>query len=78
MSSEKVQLQINNSGAWKTIARFDAGDPGALYYARQGAVRISVVDRSARWRIATQDALPIVLETYDPARGWQAAAKRPQ
>lgn len=76
--THSVQLQINNSGAWKTIVRFDAGDEGATHYARQAVERLALVDGkgAGRWRIATLDALPVVLEDFEAGRGWRATEWR--
>lgn len=72
-----VQLQINNSGAWKTIARFDADDEAAWHYARTGVSRIALTDASAtNWRIATVAPLPKVLEVFSMSRGWRAKEAR--
>ncbi|MFM9902109.1 MAG: hypothetical protein ACKVOT_13945, partial [Polaromonas sp.] len=56
-----VQLQANNSGAWKTIARFDAGDVEADRRIKIGAILIRQADSTVTFRIATVEALPSVL-----------------
>ena len=56
-----VQLQLNNSGSWKTIVRFDAADDAVSDQVVQAAVQLQTVDSSAIFRIATCDALPQVL-----------------
>lgn len=66
-----VQLQVNNSGAWKNVARvrWRAAD---MYFVREGVENIAAADGGhSRWRIATVDAIPRVLQRFDVANGWQ-------
>jgi hypothetical protein len=56
-----VQLQLNNSGAWKTIVRFDASDEKKSDMAMGSAAALQAVDGSARFRITTRDSLPTTL-----------------
>lgn len=67
-----VQLQINNSGAWKTVAKFDAGDERAGDDAQKAVELLGQVDsgNKAVWRIATDEALPCVLLRWSLATGW--------
>lgn len=60
-----VQLQFNNSGAWKTVARFDASDEPAVTEAQTGALYLYSADRRTKWRIATVDRHPVVLRQMD-------------
>lgn len=60
-ANKPVQLQLNNSGAWKTIARFDADDAAAGDCAQKGALLIFAADSNSKFRIATAEALPSVL-----------------
>lgn len=76
-----VTLQINNSGAWKTIARFDAGDDEATDKARAAGQLLGELGGDKRGgialRIATDEGLPQVLVRWDAQRGWwEVAADR--
>lgn len=69
-----VQLQINNSGAWKTIARFDASDDESADKARAAGQLLGELGGGPRTtlRIATDEAMPCVLVRWDGERGWWA------
>ena len=69
-----VQLQINNSGAWKTIARFDAQDDDSADKARAIGQLLGELGGGHRTtlRIATDEAMPCVLVRWDGERGWWA------
>lgn len=56
-----VQLQLNNSGAWKTVVRFDAGDDGWAQQVQHAAQQLWEVDQRTSWRIATDERNPVVL-----------------
>jgi hypothetical protein len=56
-----VQLQVNNSGAWKTVMRFDAGDEGLGGAAQRAAQQLWEADQRTSWRIATDERHPVVL-----------------
>lgn len=60
-----VQLQLNNSGAWKTIVKFDAAEDDISDKVVAAAIFLSGIDETARFRIATRDALPEVLIYMD-------------
>ena len=66
-----VTLQINNSGAWKTIARFDAGDEDMGDKARAAGQLLGELS-PCTLRIATDEPMPCVLMRWDSARGWWA------
>lgn len=68
-----VQMQINNSGAWKTIATFDAGDEEAAGKAHAAGQLLGELNPTATLRITTRDALPCVLKRWDAERGWWVA-----
>lgn len=52
-----VQLQVNNTGAWKTICRFSAEDVQAGIHVMDAAHSLQQVDATLKFRIATADAL---------------------
>lgn len=66
MSTKPVRLELNNSGAWKLIARFDAANEeqaGRIMVASDKfafALNAPGMTRCAM-RIATDEPLPIVL-----------------
>ena len=73
--SVPVRLQINNSGSWKTIARFDAHDEAAANKAvMAGQLLGELGDLGPRTtlRIATAEDMPCVMAHWDSAQGWQA------
>lgn len=67
-----VQLQINNSGAWKIIASFDAGDDESADKARAAGQLLGELGGKNRTtlRIATDQAVTQVLARWDTERGW--------
>jgi hypothetical protein len=60
-NQKPVQLQVNNSGAWKTVLRFDAADEVKGDKVQRAALMLAEAVPDLRMRIATTDALPIVL-----------------
>jgi len=72
--SKPVKLELNNSGAWKTVARFDAADEQQADPAMQAAELLQRVNPRQAWRIATDEPLPLVLmRLCDAATGWEPA-----
>jgi len=66
-----VQLQLNNSGSWKTLAKFDADNADACDKARTiGQLLGRLGDARTKLRIATDAVLPIVLLRWDSTNGW--------
>lgn len=68
-----VVLAVNNSGAWKTVIRFDAGDDLASARVQVHAEELGHIDPAITWRIATAEPLPCVLMYWDAERGWRKA-----
>lgn len=60
-----VQLQLNNSGAWKTIVKFDAADDMVSLHVMEAAKMLRSIDGFIKFRIATAEALPSVLMYLD-------------
>lgn len=60
-----VQLQLNNSGAWKTIVKFDAADRHDSDQIMNAALIIQRVDIRNRFRIVTRQMPPAVLMHLD-------------
>jgi hypothetical protein len=67
-----VQLQLNNSGAWKTVVKFDAADQPTSDKVVEAAVALSAIDMSTRFRVATHDGLQQVLLYIDKGE-WRHA-----
>ena len=71
--AKPVQLQVNNTGAWKTIVPFDAADALATGYAQEAATMLKRIDARNQFRIATREGLPVVLMRLDDDLNWSAA-----
>ena len=66
--SQECQLQINISGAWKTVVLFDSGRDQALEKIQQGATLMHQVNAKSSWRIATcEGRSPAVLSHMGPS-----------
>lgn len=50
-------LQVNNSGAWKTVLHFNGADPEEVEGVEHGAEMLHNVNQASRFRIATDDGL---------------------
>lgn len=71
MTTRPVQLQLNNSGAWKTLARFDAGDDDLADKARAAGQLLGELGGArTTLRIATCETLPLALLHWTPRDGW--------
>lgn len=70
-----VRLQLNTSGAWKDILRFDidAVDDQAIQIAAVQLVELAYPHGSASLRIATADAFQTALVRWDAKNGWRTA-----
>lgn len=68
-----VPLQRNNSGAWKTVTRWDAGDDEASDAVHEAVALLGSVDPKGTWRIATDESHPLVLKCWDTKTGWRTA-----
>lgn len=72
-----IALQVNNSGAWKTVARLDAGETATCDSALDAANTLGSCDESGRttWRVITQDGLDDVLLRWCKSEGWKAVTR---
>lgn len=70
-----VKLQINSSGAWRDVLRFDIDehDVEAIQAAAVNLVVLADPDGRTSLRIATADALQTALIRWDAKRGWVEA-----
>lgn len=66
------KLQINQSGAWRDIIRFnlDDVDVEALQVAAANLVNIANPTGKATLRIVTDNGLPATLIHWDAQKGW--------
>ena len=72
VSQKPVQLQVNNSGAWKTVCRFDADDLEACDTVIEAAQNLQAVDAGLKFRIVTRDSLASVLMYFEKGE-WRSA-----
>lgn len=73
-AARPVRLEINNSGAWKIIARFDAGNEDMGDKASAAGQLLGEINPNATFRISTDEAMPHVLMRWDAERGWWIVA----
>jgi len=73
--SRPCKLQINTSGAWRDVLRFDLDevDAEALQVAAANLIIIADPDGRTSLRIATADAFQRALIRWDAAKGWAEA-----
>lgn len=82
MNPKMVRLDLNNSGSWKTIGRFDAADEDHASLVMDAAEQLIVAinngappKRCATLRICIDDYLNQVLARWDAERGHWYDAK---
>lgn len=68
-----VRLELNNSGAWKVITRFDADDDHATNVIQESTYALAKIDTKARWRVCTDAPHPVVLMYCSHDKGWAPA-----
>lgn len=73
--SRPVKLQINTTGAWRDVLRFDLDkvDVEALQLAAQRLVEVADPDGRTSLRIVIADALQAALVRWDAKAGWADA-----
>jgi hypothetical protein len=76
-----VRLELNNSGAWKLLGRFDAADDEQTALVLDAAEELVKTlhnsedpRRCATLRVSIDDSLGTVLLRWDLADGWRDAA----
>lgn len=67
-----VQLQVNNSGAWKTVVSFDAADEAQTRRIERAAEALHQVDSASTFRIVTKEHPKQVLMHLDNQQ-WRVA-----
>ena len=68
--SKPVQLQLNNSGAWKTVASWEATDDSASTKVHEAVELLGQVNEAFTWRITTRADYPVVLKRWAVKTGW--------
>ena len=85
MNAKPCRLELNNSGAWKLLGKFDAGREDTTDAIMNAAAELAQAlndpasGRTAHTslRISTDDLLPITLMRWEPKRPiWVDAATR--
>ncbi|MBK1613354.1 hypothetical protein CKO44_07705 [Rubrivivax gelatinosus] len=77
-----VRLELNNSGSWKCLGRFDAGDQVQTELVLGGAESLVKTlhnggpGKCPTLRVSFDDALGEVLLRWDIHRGWTDAKTR--
>jgi hypothetical protein len=72
-SKKPAKLQVNTSGAWKDVVRFDAADVAATDRVTDAAEALGQVGAGAiTFRLVSDEALPRVLFRWTHAAGWKA------
>lgn len=73
--SRPCKLQINSSGAWRDVLRFDIDsvDVEALQVAAVNLVLLADPKGNTTLRISTADAFQTALIRWDSKRGWADA-----
>lgn len=69
MNTIEHQLQLNNSGAWKTLASWPRDDADKLSNALNAGLMLYYIDARAKFRITTQEAYPRRLRELDNTTG---------
>jgi hypothetical protein len=85
MSHKKpVRLELNNSGSWKVLGRFDAADDdqtALVLDAAEDLVKTLHNGGQAKHcptlRVSIDDVLPDVLLRWDIVNGWRTMAGEP-
>lgn len=69
-----LQLQVNRSGAWKTVLQF-VSLADKLDRVKRATNTLARADSNVRatWRIATMDALPVQLMHWSAKHGWRVS-----
>jgi hypothetical protein len=65
-----VKLQVNNSGAWKDVVRFDAADAVVSGEVMDAAATLGRIG-GVSWRVCTADALQLSLMYWSAEHGWE-------
>lgn len=79
--AKPCRLELNNSGAWKVLGRFDADDDDQTALVLDAAEELiktlhnsEDAKRCPTLRVSMDDSLQAVLLRWDLVRGWRDAA----
>jgi hypothetical protein len=73
-ATRPVKLQVNTSGAWKDVVRFDAGDDAAAAKVMEAAATLGEINAGGvTFRIASDETHPFVLSRWSKTNGWSEA-----
>lgn len=74
--AKPVRLEVNNSGAWKLVLRFDAACEHQADAAMGGAEQLlRAAGGRGAWRISSDESLPLVLMRLESVeQGWRAVS----
>lgn len=70
MSTKPVTLQVNNSGAWKTVIRFDADKDMECAEVLSAAGTLGCIDGRCKFRVVMDNGLQAVLMHWSAKDGW--------
>lgn len=76
-AKKPVKLQLNNSGAWKDVIRFDAADDAVCAQVMEAAEALGQVGK-VTWRVCVDDGSQDVLMHWSAAEGWRARRQEQQ
>ncbi|SDO77566.1 hypothetical protein SAMN05216303_102324 [Rhodoferax sp. OV413] len=68
--TKPVKLQVNDSGSWRNVIRFDAADDAQCVAITEAAATLGRAASRATFRIAMDDALQLPLLHWTREKGW--------
>ena len=76
LAKKPVRLEVNNSGSWKLVCRFDAADADQADAAMEGAeCLMRAAGGRSPWRISSDESLlQVLMRLEDLAKGWRAVS----
>ena len=69
-AAQTLRLELNNTGSWKVVNRFNSDDDHATSVVQESAYALARLDTKAKWRISTDEAQPKVLCYCTHDQGW--------
>lgn len=71
MNTKPVTLQVNNSGAWKSVIRFDANDDMKSTQVLDAADTLARIDGRSKFRVVMDNGLQAVLMHWSAKDDWK-------
>lgn len=71
--TKPVKLQINDSGSWRNVIRFDAADDQVAAQVMEAAATLGHASERTTFRIAIDDCLSTTLMRWSREKGWKKA-----